>query len=460
MSDKEFENYVALIGKLLQLRRDERELIAQELQDHLQMRIADLKSDGVSREAAVSQALEEFGDAAVMAKNFQTVLELKRRRWVMRFATLSIAGVFLVAILAMAMWPGDARFGAPGTGLAQGNGAGDTAAPVEEAAEPNEQTAVSDATHRDILAERRLREPIDLDFTETPVSEILFELRDRTGLNFLLHTSAKDDSLTEDEPITFHLVGMPLDKSLQLMLDGKNATYAIDEGVVLLISKDDASSPEFQRVKMFDCRKLVNVLPDSSVGPPSGGGFGGGGLDGGGGGVGGGFFMVQAALPQDVEKPASAPVQNQLGNSPDHTQQLLQQFMMGQSNSETTGEHTLINLVHTMVTPEDWEHVGGGARAEVVDGILVVSHSEAGLRKVEHLVEDLEGLLLDKKVARTKLRLPPRRVPKHQNSNVGKTSSDAPKSKAKKGSTDPFGNPTKASGSGSSNPFGSDPFGG
>ena len=70
MSNQEFENYVALIGKLLQLTREQRDQISGELQDHLQMRVADLASEGVSKQDAINQALEEFGDAAAMAKNF------------------------------------------------------------------------------------------------------------------------------------------------------------------------------------------------------------------------------------------------------------------------------------------------------------------------------------------------------------------------------------------------------
>ncbi len=77
MSNQEFENYVALIGKLLQLTREQREQISGELQDHLQMRVADLMSEGVAKQDAVAKALEEFGDAAVMAKNFQTVINLE-----------------------------------------------------------------------------------------------------------------------------------------------------------------------------------------------------------------------------------------------------------------------------------------------------------------------------------------------------------------------------------------------
>ena len=65
--------------------------------------------------------------------------------------------------------------------------------------------------------------------------------------------SAKTDSLSDDEPMTFNLKGMPLNKALILMLGTKNATYIIDEGVVVIISLDDAEDSKYLRLKVFDC---------------------------------------------------------------------------------------------------------------------------------------------------------------------------------------------------------------
>ena len=125
MSNQEFENYIALMGKLLQLSQKQRDQIAGELRDHLQLRVADLQSEGIEEQDAIKQALEEFGDAAVMAKNFQSVINHKKRRWMMRFVTFSIAGSFLAAILLMALWPSESRFGAPSHSVAQDKAAED-----------------------------------------------------------------------------------------------------------------------------------------------------------------------------------------------------------------------------------------------------------------------------------------------------------------------------------------------
>lgn len=417
MSNSEFENYVALIAKLLQLKREERDLIAGELQDHLQMRVADLTSEGMPKQDAVSKALEEFGDAAVMAKNFQTVLNLKRRRWMMRFATFSIAGVFTLAIFLMAMWPNQARFGAPDRSVAQESnpfgevqGTGGDPFASEPKAEPRVKRTGSlsasalTAAERDLKAERALDKSISLQYDETPVQEIIEELSGVTGLNFLFHSSALDDGLPKDEPISVSLVDIPLATGLEMMLASKNATYVINCGVIMIISRDDAEDPRFQRIKMFDCKKLVAQLPKISTGFAFQGGGIGGPVNGGSAG-GGGLFSVQAsqvaaqgasqgATPQN--DPAATPVVNVEAMVLAKAEALLakQRELLVAQKSKESADPTLLNIVFDMVDPESWVNMGGYANAEVVNGVLIVRQSEKGLRDVERLIIDLREKML------------------------------------------------------------------
>ncbi len=152
---------------------------------------------------------------------------------------------------------------------------------------------LSDATQRDLKTEEALKQVVDLNYDETPFSEIMEELEKKSNLNFMLHDSARDDSLTEDEPLTFRVSQLPLNKCLELMLVQKNAAYTIDEGVVVIISRDAAPDTEFMRLKMFDCRELVDVLPASVPIYPS--------IlstDGSIGGMGGGLFCIpQGSVP-------------------------------------------------------------------------------------------------------------------------------------------------------------------
>ena len=406
MSNEELEVYVALVAKFMQLSPEQRDLISGELQDHLQMRVEDLIDEGVPKSDAISQAVEEFGDAAVMAKNFQTVHNLKKRRWMMRFMTFSIAGSFLVAVLTMAMWPQDARFGSPSKSIAQQNDGSDVPA-------PKAKPTASDSTQRTGQTEAALKQAVDLDFDGTPFVEVKEELATKTGLNFILTDSASDDALPDDEPITFKITGMPLEKALDLMLATKNATYVIDSGVVLFISLDEAEDEKWFRVKMFDCRELVKVLPKTA--PPVklfnfGGGFsgrsGGGGFDGsgGGGGGGGGVFSIAPPSHQSQPQTGNNTKKQTAKKSPSESQLLdkkLQQIMKMLEQEATrrqplpSVEYTLETLVRSMVGSETWvEGDGhGSASLKVVNGILIVRNSETILKQVENLLVDLEGKL-------------------------------------------------------------------
>ena len=196
MSNQEFENYITLMGKLLQLNPDQRDQIAGELQDHMQMRVAELESEGVEKQQAIKQALEEFGDAASMAKNFQSVIKHRNRRRMMRFVTFSIAGSFVAAVLLMAMWPLESHFGSPSQSVAQEGEPKSTAQEPETTADP--PIRYSTGTESTIKAEQALRQNVDLDYDEIPYGDVQGELQERTGLNFILSSSALDDSLSLD----------------------------------------------------------------------------------------------------------------------------------------------------------------------------------------------------------------------------------------------------------------------
>src|SRR6187549_1044475 len=115
MSEREFENYLALLTRLLRLGGKQRAAIASELRTHLEDRMADLLEQGVPREEAIRQALEEFGDAAGLAADFVSLSQNRRRRWLMRLTTYSVAATLLVAAGLVTFWPG--RNAGPGAAM-------------------------------------------------------------------------------------------------------------------------------------------------------------------------------------------------------------------------------------------------------------------------------------------------------------------------------------------------------
>ncbi len=119
MSEQEFELYLKLLSRCLGLTPGQREQIADELRDHLEQRLAELEQAGVARDKAVVQALDEFGDAAVLAANFAAIARLKRRRFLMRLSLGSVGALTAVLLIAYAFWPDNRAVRGPERVVAQ-----------------------------------------------------------------------------------------------------------------------------------------------------------------------------------------------------------------------------------------------------------------------------------------------------------------------------------------------------
>jgi RND family efflux transporter MFP subunit len=126
MSEQEFELYLKLLTRCLQLTPGQRDQIADELRDHLQERLEELVRAGLARDQAVVQALDEFGDASVLAAHFTTIARLRRRRLVVRLSLGSVAALTVVLFGALALWPDNAAVQGPARVI------GDTTAPADD----------------------------------------------------------------------------------------------------------------------------------------------------------------------------------------------------------------------------------------------------------------------------------------------------------------------------------------
>ena len=210
-----------------------------------------------------------------------------------------------------------------------------------------------DGNENDEKILRALNEPFDAEYDETPFIEVMDELRDNYKINVVLDQSAKDDSLTEDDPITFKVTGIRLKNALRLMLKEKNATFIVRDETLQIISLDVASDPEYFVTNVYNVGDLV--APRSNFGGQSfggggsgmggggmgGGGMGGGGMGGGGmgsGGMGGGMFCIQDELKTSAPA-APSKKENKTSRRP-------------QPIATPPGSHTRLKLgVHTSAIP-------------------------------------------------------------------------------------------------------------
>jgi hypothetical protein len=427
MSNAEFQNYLALIGKLLQLTRQQREAIGLELQDHLDSRVADLMELGVDRNEAIGQALEEFGDAALMAKNLQFVSQIKRRRWMMRIATFSIAGSFLVAVLTMAMWPENARFGGPDRSHAQVDkqDPADALSP-NRLAIPNQegspsagliggdpdQSATGGATIFSLnkKIEQALKKTVDLDYQEMPWSEVQSDLSERFQINLITDQTALDDALAPDTLITSKFSDLPLEVCLKHMLNRANATFVVRDGILLVISMDYCNGPRFLTLRSFDCRALIEKLSLQQSSrkferlDALGTGVGMGGLGGGGmfRAVQEGTHSAQATSPSSSASQGGGPVGSGAGSGAIGGQPfpanltILPSHASSPQNKQSfrvveTPEDLLTSLVMLMTDEvEKWEQIGS---VKVVNGCLIVRNTRDAIQEVEVFLNLLDESL-------------------------------------------------------------------
>ncbi len=171
-----------------------------------------------------------------------------------------------------------------------------------------------------------LEKPTVIEFTETPLQDVILYLKDYHHIEIQLDQKALEDAgLAPDLPITRNLQGISLKSALRLMLKTYDLTYVISDEVLTITTVDEAGNklttkvyPVADLVLPIDPTALLGGvggigggggIGSQGTGGGGGGAFGGGGggFGGGGGGQGGGggggFFDVKDELKLSKKAP-------------------------------------------------------------------------------------------------------------------------------------------------------------
>ena len=255
MSQHEFDQFLSLLNRLLRLSSSEREAISNELRDHLEERLTELLSQGVSRHKAIETALEEFGDAAGLAGEFVQIFRKQRRRWMMRMTLGTAAGLAVLAILTTAFWP-HGRFGTSLDHIV----AQDDVASVGQA---SLRAPTLDTSDR--LAEAELRKRVDIDFIEIPFVEAIDALCSQVGLQFYLKEKhLEDEGISADASVSLSLDQIPVEMALELILEQLELTYIIRDGIILVTTPQDLENVAV--VCVYNCRDLLAINTSTGAG--------------------------------------------------------------------------------------------------------------------------------------------------------------------------------------------------
>lgn len=354
MSEPEFEHWLRLLGRLLDLSDAQRDNVRRELRDHLETQLADLMARGFSREEAVARALDEFGDAAALGRDLSRLNV--RRRWIMR-STIGLGVAAAAAVVVSLFLPVDPESSRTATGQ-------ETAATVE---------AVPDAPEFASPADRRTRtqlsQAIDrLELEDISLENVITYLRETSGLNMHVHWRVLEAAgIEREQPITLHLTNVPLGKAIDLILDdvsgGEVALgYEVDEGIVRLSTIDDFDrrtdtvvyrigdliAPALSEAQKIALRNIVTSVSTLRTG--------------------------------HSENLSSDQIEKRLDEMVDTIQTIL----------ETRRGDRLTEMIRETISSDSWRGNGGDAGSiHLWHGRIVVTHSKRIHRRIQELLEQL-----------------------------------------------------------------------
>jgi len=364
MSDREFENYLTLLASLLRLDPQQRGAVADELRSHMEDRLDELMARGVSRDEAVKQALAEFGDAAGLAGQFLAIQRNRKRRWLMRVTTFSVAATILVAAGIAIFWPGRNAAPGPAAAIAQSNEQKKEAAPgVFRIASSDDGESL----------EEKLNRRIEVNFKEVPLREALNELAQQTNIQFYIaQKKLEEASVSPDTPITQRFKDIRVETLLRLMLKDLELTHVDRDDLIVVTTPEDAESELLTRV--YDCRDLLAMpAPDVPKGAPP----------------------IRAPETSETN-PAPAPSGlGGIGGSPGgiplhsrsiHWARIAQRGPLTELEKRTD---QIVELVTGTIKPDSWDDVGGPGAIDAYNGLFVVSQTAEVHKQVEHLFDML-----------------------------------------------------------------------
>jgi hypothetical protein len=386
MSEQEFELYLRLLSRCLSLTSQQREQISDELRDHLEERLDELARAGVPREKAVFQALDEFGDAAVLAAHFTTIAQLKRRRFLMRLSLGSVAALAAALLVAFAFWPENRAMQGPAPLFAQNkaNLLGSASPRPAHAPSTSPTTSPAPTEHplsSDVGEHPKIEAALDstTEFTidPQPLKDAIDFIATRYSIPIILDSKALEDaSVDTNTEVKLAVKGLKLRQSMTLLLQQLPTPLAFDiQDGVLRISTIEKIN-EHLTVVVYDCRDLIHlrsIYPGadvrSSITTSQEG---------------------EAAAAVDVSStPAAKPTQPDASGPVKHPAKGAHSAKVAHPQSEIP----LIRVIRYAGSADDWsEGEGGGPKITELGGLLVVNQNPIVHEQIKRILADLRRM--------------------------------------------------------------------
>lgn len=368
MPEQDFELYLSLLTRFLRLQPRQRAEIADELRDHLELRLQELTATGVPREAAIRQALEELGDASLLASDFTSIRVSLRRRSLMRWTVRSIAGLTAAVLLTFALWPVQNQL-APAPATAQPTSGVGSSLPPMPGGGPMPGAGLAPMQDAQAVTEGKLAQLMPkLELEQVPLNDALDLIAEKTATDIVLvRPYIEDLGIDTSNPISIRIRNTPITArtALDLILRPMKLGYTIRDGIIFVGSPDDATD-----VQVYNCRDLLPAtawdhtqgqggtgMPGTgSMAPPGG---------------------APAALPGDgMMMPSGMGGFGGMGGP------------VRPSASSSEGESLISTITATVAAPT-WSDAGGQGAITEFKGLLVIKQTQAIHREVRQLLEKI-----------------------------------------------------------------------
>ncbi|HTQ39737.1 MAG TPA: permease prefix domain 1-containing protein [Pirellulales bacterium] len=376
MSDREFENYLTLIGRLLRLSSAQRQAIGEELRDHFESRLAELINRGFSHTQAVQLALEEFGDAAGLAARFSTISQTRNRRLIMRCTLASVIGLAAAVLVALALWPDnhapkmiDRAAADPNPFEADHSKMLASDSPKVSAAQKNvdKPAKAAKAVASDAEMQAALNDITTIEFQGTPLSDAMEFLADQHHVQIIFDTGAlKGAGLDQSTlQITLRVQDIQLKTALDLILHEWNLTYMVHDGFMEITTKEKADSTLVTRV--YDCQAILSA-PDPVMSN----------------------FVLHAEKRASGETSGATKADTGMEAKTDAK-------AAGQGNKSPTPAvanspaDELINVMTTTVAPSSWDGQGGPGSILYYKGLLIICQTYDVHEQVATLLDQISS---------------------------------------------------------------------
>ena len=364
MPEQDFELYLSLLSRFLRLKSTQRGEIADELRDHLEARLEELAAKGMSREAAIRAALDEFGDAAELASHFTQVAYIRNRRLIMRVTFGTVAALAASLLIATAFWPESRQAPAPSLVIAQES---PTAGLPKKRPEPAATIADDGKTATEAKLSKVLDKlPDDLD--SVPFALAVERLGELLDIDILIDQAA----IEEAEIATNSIVSLNVKRikltgrmALDLVLEPLKLSYTIRDGLIMVTTAEKAN-----QIQVYNVRDLL-FNPGEQIG--SGG------------------AAPTAAAPGTMSGPMGA-MRGGMGSGMAGMGGMGMGGGLGGGIFATRETKSLAVLIATTIDPDSWNSVPGdltGGQGSIMQyhELLVVKNSQTVHGKIKALLE-------------------------------------------------------------------------